>query len=112
MAVLRLRLLRGHRAVALIFIALATGATEPSAAPIPGFVIAIFVSLFLTFNVFAIIAYFSTSRLIKAPNSSGVPPPKSTPLAAYFSRRLGEAMALFTASFSRATKGASALCWR
>ncbi len=34
--------------------ALLTSATEPGAAPIPGFVIAIFVSLFIAFNVFAI----------------------------------------------------------
>jgi hypothetical protein len=38
----------------VITIALWTSATEPGAAPIPGFVIAIFVSLFLSFNVFAI----------------------------------------------------------
>jgi len=38
----------------VIFIALWTAATEPGAAPIPGFVIAIFVTLFLFFNVFAI----------------------------------------------------------
>jgi hypothetical protein len=38
----------------VIAIALWTAATEPGAAPIPGFVIAIFGSLFLTFNVFAI----------------------------------------------------------
>lgn len=37
----------------VITIALATSATEPGAAPIPGFVIAIFVSLFVSFNVFA-----------------------------------------------------------
>jgi hypothetical protein len=34
--------------------ALVTAATVPNAAPIPGFVIAIFVSLFVSFNVFAI----------------------------------------------------------
>ncbi len=34
--------------------ALLTSATEPGAAPIPGFVIAIFVSLFVAFNVFAV----------------------------------------------------------
>jgi hypothetical protein len=34
--------------------ALLTAATEPGAAAIPGFVIAIFVSLFISFNVFAI----------------------------------------------------------
>jgi len=38
----------------VIAIALGTAATEPGAAPIPGFVIAIFVSLFVSFNVFAI----------------------------------------------------------
>ena len=38
----------------VIAIALWTSATEPGAEPIPGFVIAIFVSLFVSFNVFAI----------------------------------------------------------
>jgi len=38
----------------VIGIALLTAATEPGAAAIPGFVIAIFVSLFISFNVFAI----------------------------------------------------------
>ena len=38
----------------VVFIALWTAATEPGAAEIPGFVIAIFVSLFISFNVFAI----------------------------------------------------------
>lgn len=38
----------------VIGIALWTAATEPGAEPIPGFVIAIFVSLFVSFNVFAI----------------------------------------------------------
>lgn len=38
----------------VITIALVTAATEPGAAAIPGFVIAIFVSLFISFNVFAI----------------------------------------------------------
>ncbi len=38
----------------VIAIALWTAATAPGAAPIPGFVIAIFVSLFVSFNVFAI----------------------------------------------------------
>jgi hypothetical protein len=38
----------------VIGIALLTGITEPGAAPIPGFVIAIYVSLFIAFNVFAI----------------------------------------------------------
>ena len=38
----------------VIGIALLTGITEPDAAPIPAFVIAIYVSLFVSFNVFAI----------------------------------------------------------
>ncbi|MGH2512137.1 MAG: heliorhodopsin HeR, partial [Candidatus Limnocylindrales bacterium] len=38
----------------VIVIALWTSATAPGAAAIPGFVIAIFVSLFISFNVFAI----------------------------------------------------------
>lgn len=38
----------------VIGIALLTGITAPGAAPIPGFVIAIYVSLFIAFNVFAI----------------------------------------------------------
>ena len=38
----------------VIGITLLTGITEPGAAPIPGFVIAIYVSLFLAFNVFAL----------------------------------------------------------
>ncbi len=38
----------------VITIALGMAATAPGAAPIPGFVIAIFVSLFVSFNVFAI----------------------------------------------------------
>ena len=37
----------------VIATALGTAATEPGAAPIPGFVIAIFVSLFISFNIFA-----------------------------------------------------------
>jgi hypothetical protein len=37
----------------VIGVALFTGITSPNAAPIPGFVIAIYVSLFLSFNVFA-----------------------------------------------------------
>lgn len=37
----------------VVFVALWTAATEPGAAAIPGFVIAIFVSLFISFNVFA-----------------------------------------------------------
>ena len=38
----------------VISVALLTGLTAPDAAPIPGFVIAIYVSLFLSFNVFAL----------------------------------------------------------
>jgi Heliorhodopsin len=38
----------------VIFLTLLVSATEPNAAPIPGFVIAIFVTLFVFFNVFAI----------------------------------------------------------
>ena len=38
----------------VIFLTLLTSATEPGSAPIPGFVIAIFVTLFFCFNVFAI----------------------------------------------------------
>jgi hypothetical protein len=38
----------------VIGVALLTGITAPEAAPIPGFVIAIYVSLFISFNVFAI----------------------------------------------------------
>ena len=38
----------------VIFTALITAATVPDAAAIPGFVIAIFISLFISFNVFAI----------------------------------------------------------
>ncbi len=38
----------------VIGVALLTAATAPGAAPIPGFVIAIFVSLFVSFNVFAL----------------------------------------------------------
>ena len=38
----------------VISVALLTGLTAPNAAPIPGFVIAIYVSLFLSFNVFAL----------------------------------------------------------
>lgn len=37
----------------VVLVALWTAATEPGAAAIPGFVIAIFVSLFISFNVFA-----------------------------------------------------------
>jgi hypothetical protein len=46
-------------------IALLTSATEPGAAPIPGFVIAIFVSLFISFNIFAfnmVLQYRKTGR--------------------------------------------------
>jgi hypothetical protein len=39
----------------VIFLVLLVSATAPGAAPIPGFVIAIFVTLFISFNVFAII---------------------------------------------------------
>jgi hypothetical protein len=49
----------------VIFVALWTAATEPGAAPIPGFVIAIFVSLFISFNVFAfnmVLQYRRTRR--------------------------------------------------
>jgi hypothetical protein len=38
----------------VIFVTLFVSATEPGSAPIPGFVIGIFVSLFIGFNVFAI----------------------------------------------------------
>ena len=38
----------------VIFVTILVSATEPGSAPIPGFVIAIFVTLFLFFNVFAI----------------------------------------------------------
>lgn len=38
----------------VIFVALATAATTQDATAIPGFVIAIFISLFITFNVFAV----------------------------------------------------------
>jgi hypothetical protein len=46
----------------VITIALWTAATEPGAAPIPGFVIAIFVSLFVSFNVFALNMVFQYRR--------------------------------------------------
>jgi len=36
----------------VIFVTILVSATEPGSAPIPGFVIAIFVSLFVAFNVF------------------------------------------------------------
>jgi hypothetical protein len=38
----------------VIFVTLLVSATEPGSAPIPGFVIAIFVTLFVCFNVFAV----------------------------------------------------------
>jgi hypothetical protein len=38
----------------VIFVTILVSATEPGSAPIPGFVIAIFVTLFISFNVFAI----------------------------------------------------------
>ena len=38
----------------VIFVTILISATEPNSAPIPGFVIAIFVTLFISFNVFAI----------------------------------------------------------
>jgi hypothetical protein len=38
----------------VIFVTILISATEPGSAPIPGFVIAIFVTLFVAFNVFAI----------------------------------------------------------
>ena len=49
----------------VIFIALWTSASEPGAAAIPGFVIAIFISLFISFNVFAfnmVLQYRRTGR--------------------------------------------------
>ncbi len=49
----------------VISIALLTSATAPGAAPIPGFVIAIFVSLFISFNIFAfnmVLQYRRTGR--------------------------------------------------
>ncbi len=49
----------------VIFVALWTAATAPGAAAIPGFVIAIFVSLFISFNVFAfnmVLQYRKTGR--------------------------------------------------
>ena len=51
----------------VITIALWTAATEPGAAPIPGFVIAIFVTLFISFNVFAfnmVLQYRKTGRWV------------------------------------------------
>ena len=44
-------------------VALLTGLTAPDAAPIPGFVIAIYVSLFLSFNVFALNMVFQFLEL-------------------------------------------------
>ena len=38
----------------VIFVTLFVSATEPGSAPIPGFVIAIFVTLFVSFNIFAV----------------------------------------------------------
>ncbi len=49
----------------VVSVALWTAATEPGAAAIPGFVIAIFVSLFVSFNVFAfnmVLQYRKTGR--------------------------------------------------
>jgi hypothetical protein len=43
--------------------ALVTGLTAPDAAPIPGFVIAIYVSLFVSFNVFALNMVFQFTRI-------------------------------------------------
>ena len=47
----------------VIALALLTAATEPGAPPIPGFVIAIFVSLFAFFNVFAITMVLQYRRI-------------------------------------------------
>jgi hypothetical protein len=47
----------------VIALALWTAATEPGATPIPGFVIAIFVSLFAFFNVFAITMVLQYRRI-------------------------------------------------
>jgi hypothetical protein len=47
----------------VISVALLTGLTAPDAAPIPGFVIAIYVSLFLTFNVFAFNMVFQFRKI-------------------------------------------------
>jgi hypothetical protein len=46
----------------VITLALLTAATAPGAAPIPGFVIVIFVSLFVSFNVFALNMIFQYRR--------------------------------------------------
>ena len=51
----------------VITVALWTAATEPGAAAIPGFVIAIFVTLFISFNVFAfnmVLQYRKTGRWV------------------------------------------------
>jgi hypothetical protein len=47
----------------VITVSLATGLTTPDAAPIPAFVIAIYVSLFLSFNVFAFNMVFQFRRI-------------------------------------------------
>ena len=47
----------------VIGIALLTGITAPGAAPIPGFVIAIYISLFISFNVFAINMVLQYARI-------------------------------------------------
>jgi hypothetical protein len=47
----------------VITAALLTGLTAPDAAPIPGFVIAIYVSLFLSFNVFALNMVFQFRQI-------------------------------------------------
>ncbi|MBA3689019.1 MAG: heliorhodopsin HeR [Chloroflexi bacterium] len=47
----------------VITVALLTGLTAPGAAPIPGFVIAIYVSLFLSFNVFALNMVFQFRQI-------------------------------------------------
>ena len=47
----------------VISVALLTGLTAPDAAPIPGFVIAIYVSLFVSFNIFALNMVFQFTRI-------------------------------------------------
>ena len=47
----------------VIGVALLTGITTPGSAPIPGFVIAIYVSLFLSFNVFAFNMVFQVRQI-------------------------------------------------
>ena len=47
----------------VISVALLTGLTAPGAAPIPGFVIAIYVSLFVSFNIFAFNMVFQFLRI-------------------------------------------------